>query len=59
MRAIEDHLLEFSKTMLKDLGKADGRSYLLRCMPLWRESYGETVARKVANGIRAALKEGA
>lgn len=57
MKPIEEVLLDYAKTMLKDLGKTDGRSYLLRCMPLWRETYGETVATKVGQGIRVMLKE--
>ena len=58
MKPIETVLLDFAKTMLKDLGRADGRSYLLRNIPLWRETYGETVAQRVGQGIRALLKEG-
>lgn len=56
-QSMEAVLLDFAKTMIKDLGKRDGRSYLLRNIPLWRETYGETVAAKVVAGIRALLKE--
>jgi hypothetical protein len=52
-------LLDFAKTMIKDLGAKDGRAYLLRNVSLWRETYGETVATKVVNGIRALLKAAA
>lgn len=57
MKPIEDVLLDFARTMLKDLGRKDGRAYLLRNVSLWRETYGEMVADKVVQGIRALLKE--
>lgn len=55
---IEQLLLEFAKTMIKDLGKKDGRAYLLRNVDLWREKYGETVTNRVIKGIRELLDEG-
>ena len=54
---IETALIEFSKTMIKDLGKKDGRSYLLRNVPLWRQEYGETVTKRVIAEIRKMLGE--
>jgi hypothetical protein len=54
----EQVLLEYAKTMIKDLGKEDGRRCLLRNVPLWREHYGETVTARVVRGIRQLLKEG-
>lgn len=53
----EQVLLDYAKTMIKDLGKEDGRRCLLRNIPLWREHYGETVTTRVANGIRKLLQE--
>lgn len=49
---IEQLLLEFAKTMIKDLGKKDGH------VDLWREKYGETVTNRVIKGIRELLDEG-
>lgn len=54
----EQVLLEYAKTMIKDLGKEDGRRCLLRNVPLWREHYGETVTARVVHGIRHLLREG-
>lgn len=56
--SIEKVLLEYAKTMIKDLGKADGRRCLLRNVPLWREHYGATVTDRVTRGIRQLLREG-
>ena len=53
----EQVLLDYAKTMIKDLGKEDGRRCLLRNIPLWREHYGETVTTRVAKGIRKLLQE--
>lgn len=53
----EEFLLMFSKTMIRDLGKVDGRRYLLRNVPLWREHYGEAVTKRVCAGIQKILKE--
>ena len=53
----EQVLLDYAKTMIKDLGKEDGRRCLLRNIPLWREHYGETVTTRVAHGIRKRLQE--
>lgn len=58
MKSIEEVLLDFSKTMIKDLGPKDGRAYLLRNVELWRKTYGETVTNRVIAGIRGLLKEG-
>lgn len=55
--SMEEILLEFAKTMVKDLGKEDGRRYLLRNVGLWRKAYGETVANRVIAGIRGMLGE--
>lgn len=55
--SIESVLLEYAKTMIKDLGKEDGRRCLLRNVPLWREHYGETVTGRVVKGIRELLHE--
>jgi hypothetical protein len=54
----EQVLLEYAKTMIKDLGKEDGRRCLLRNVPLWREHYGEPVTTRVVHGIRQLLKDG-
>ncbi len=53
----EQVLLDYAKTMIKDLGKEDGRRCLLRNIPLWREHYGETVTTRVVHGIRKLLQE--
>ena len=53
----EQVLLDYAKTMIKDLGKEDGRRCLLRNIPLWREHYRETVTTRVAHGIRKLLQE--
>lgn len=53
----EQILLDYAKTMIRDLGKEDGRRCLLRNTPLWREHYGETVTNRVAQGIRKLLQE--
>ena len=53
----EQVLLDYAKTMIKDLGKEDGRRCLLRNIPLWREHYGETVTTMVVHGIRKLLQE--
>ncbi len=53
----EQVLLDYAKTMIKDLGKEDGRRCLLRNIPLWREHYGETVTTRVVYGIRKLLQE--
>lgn len=52
---METVLLDFAKTMIRDLGKKDGRAYLLRNVPLWREHYGDTVTNRVINGIKQML----
>lgn len=56
-RSMDAVLLDFARTMLKDLGQKDGRAYLLRNVPLWRETYGDAVTDRVTNGIRQLLKE--
>lgn len=53
----EQILLDYAKTMIRDLGKEDGRRCLLRNVPLWREHYGETVTQRVSIGIRKLLQE--
>lgn len=53
----EQILLDYAKTMIRDLGKEDGRRCLLRNIPLWREHYGETVTARVSQGIRKLLQE--
>lgn len=53
----EQILLDYAKTMIRDLGKEDGRRCLLRNVPLWREHYGETVTQRVSTGIRKLLQE--
>lgn len=53
----EQILLDYAKTMIRDLGKEDGRRCLLRNIPLWREHCGETVTNRVAQGIRKLLQE--
>lgn len=53
----EQILLDYAKTMIRDLGKEDGRRCLLRNIPLWREHYGETVTNRVSQGIRKLLQE--
>lgn len=53
----EQILLDYAKTMIRDLGKEEGRRCLLRNVPLWREHYGETVAQRVSMGIRKLLQE--
>lgn len=55
----EQMLLEYAKTMIKDFGKEDARTLLLRNVDLWREHYGETVTNRVIKGIREQLREGA
>lgn len=53
---IETVLVDFAKTMIRDLGNEDGRRYLLRNIPLWRESYGEVVTKRVSSEIRQLLR---
>lgn len=57
MRAIEEHLKDYCRTMVKDFGKADGRRILRQNIPLWREAYGETVTRRVIAEIQKILEE--
>ena len=51
-------LMQYADTMIRDLGKVDGRKCLLANVPLWREHYGEAVTKRVIAHIRAKLGEG-
>lgn len=53
--SIEEVLLQYAKTMIRDLGQEDGRRCLLRNLPLWKEHYGETITARVSKGIRELL----
>lgn len=57
MRPIEEHLKDYARTMIKDLGKSHGRSYLLGCIPIWKKEYGDAVTKKVVAEIKKILSE--
>ncbi len=51
------HLSDYATTMLKDLGTEHGRRYLRGCIPVWRDAYGEDVARQMGQIIKAKLEQ--
>lgn len=46
------HLTYYADLMIKDLPEKDARSYLRGCIPVWKEHYGDDVAREMGQIIR-------
>lgn len=49
------HLEQFADAMLRDLGDR-APEYLRRCIPHWREHYGEDAAKRLGQYIAAKLR---
>ena len=50
-------LVRFGEDQLQALGKVAGGRYIARCLALWRESYGESVAMRVRERLARVWKE--
>lgn len=49
------HLTAYAETMIRDLKPDHARSYLRGCIPIWREHYGDDVARQMGQIIKLKL----
>ncbi len=51
------HLTYFAELTIKDIGYTYGRQYLLGCIRVWREAYGDGVSGHMARIIRDKLNK--
>ena len=58
VRPIEDHLIDWGRMMIRDLGEQMAKPYLRGCVRLWRKEYGEVIADRAAKEIAAMFGKG-
>lgn len=51
------HLTYYADLMIKDLREPHARSYLRGCITIWREHYGEDLAREMGLIIAMRFKD--
>ena len=54
-KSMAEHLIDHSRTIVKDFGKERGRRLLRQNIPVWRAAYGQSVVRDVIKGIQQIL----
>lgn len=55
MKSMAEHLTDHCRTLLKDFGRDHGRNLIRQNIPVWREAYGQSVARQVTKNVMEIL----